>query len=268
MDRLVLPNPESNIAQVRHASKSADGRRGDCINLRHKISSFQWKTICKSTFDSHINSFTFVYPGWHRASTALYSRHMTSTQSPAMHRLGPEVIPTRILTNVVKVIACSCIIALGAQLELKLPYTPVPITGQSLSVVIGSLLFGRKIALAGTATYLLEGASGLPVFSGGGAGLHHFAGPTGGYLLGFLPAAYAAGWAKDRGFTRSPIGVFITVIAASIPIFSVGVIRLWMIIGDLNTALSSGLYPFIAGDFMKALLASMLTPLASLNNRK
>ena len=86
--------------------------------------------------------------------------------------------------------------------------------------------------------------------------------------MGFLPAAYAAGWAKDRGFTRSPIGVFITVIAASIPIFSLGVIRLWMIIGDLKTALSSGLYPFIAGDFMKALLASMLTPLAALNNRK
>lgn len=194
--------------------------------------------------------------------------HMTSTQSLALLRRGPVFIQTTLLSNVGKVIVCSGIIALGAQLELKLPYTPVPITGQSLSVVIGGLLFGRKIALAGTVAYLIEGASGLPVFSGGGAGLHHFAGPTGGYLLGFLPAAVIAGAAKDKGITASPIGVFLTVLAASIPIFSFGVLRLWMIIGDLQTALGSGFYPFIAGDFMKALLASMLTPLSSTKYRK
>ena len=193
---------------------------------------------------------------------------MTSTQSLPLLTRGPAFIPTTVLSNVGKVIVCSGIIALGAQLEIKLPYTPVPITGQSLSVVIGGLLFGRKIALAGTAAYLLEGASGLPVFSGGGAGLHHFAGPTGGYLLGFIPAAFIAGTAKDNGITASPIGVFLTALAASIPIFSFGVLRLWMIIGDLNTALTSGFYPFIAGDFMKALVASMFTPLASINQRK
>jgi biotin transport system substrate-specific component len=194
--------------------------------------------------------------------------YMTSTQSLAVLRRGPASIPTTVLSDIGKVIVCSGIIALGAQLELKLPYTPVPITGQSLSVVIGGLLFGRKIAFAGTAAYLLEGASGLPVFSGGGAGLSHFAGPTGGYLLGFLPASIIAGAAKDKGVTASPIGVFLTVFAASIPILSFGVLRLWMIIGDLNTALTSGFYPFIAGDFMKALLASMLTPLATINQRK
>ena len=92
---------------------------------------------------------------------------MTSTQSLALLRRGPVFIQATLLSTVGKVIVCSGIIALGAQLELKLPYTPVPITGQSLSVVIGGLLFGRKIAFAGTAAYLLEGASGLPVFSGG-----------------------------------------------------------------------------------------------------
>jgi biotin transport system substrate-specific component len=106
------------------------------------------------------------------------------------------------------------------------------------------------------------------VFSGGGAGLHHFAGPTGGYLLGFLPAAYIAGAAKDRGFTASPLGVFLTVLASSIPIFFLGVLRLWMVIGDVSMALSSGFFPFIPGDFMKALLASMLTPLATITHRK
>ena len=198
----------------------------------------------------------------------MYSRYMTSTQSLGTHLGEPALVPTRVLPYVGKAILCSCIIALGAQIEIRLPYTPIPITGQSLSIVISGLLFGRKLALAGTGAYLLEGAAGLPVFSGGGAGLHHFAGPTGGYLLGFLPAAYIAGAAKDRGFTASPLGVFLTVLASSIPIFFLGVLRLWMVIGDLSMALSSGFFPFIPGDFMKALLASMLTPLATITQRK
>jgi biotin transport system substrate-specific component len=198
----------------------------------------------------------------------MYSRYMTSTQSLGTLLREPASVPTRVLPYVGKAILCSCIIALGAQIEIRLPYTPVPITGQSLSIVISGLLFGRTLAIAGTAAYLLEGAAGLPVFSGGGAGLHHFAGPTGGYLLGFLPAAYIAGAAKDRGFTASPLGVFLTVLASSIPIFFLGVLRLWMVIGDLSMALSSGFFPFIPGDFMKALLASMLTPLATITQRK
>ena len=194
----------------------------------------------------------------------MYPVHMTSTQSHALLSRDHAFVPTQILTVIGKTIAYSCIVALGAQLELKLPYTPVPITGQSLSIVVGGLLFGRQIALAGTAAYLLEGAAGLPVFSGGGSGLHHLVGPTGGYLIGFLPAAYIAGTAKDKGLTRSPLGVFLTVLASSIPIFCLGVLRLWMVIGDLSLALSSGLYPFIPGDFIKALLASMVTPIGLL----
>ena len=194
----------------------------------------------------------------------MYPVHMTSTQSHALLSRDHAFVPTQILTVIGKTIAYSCIVALGAQLELKLPYTPVPITGQSLSIVVGGLLFGRQIALAGTAAYLLEGAAGLPVFSGGGSGLHHLVGPTGGYLIGFLPAAYIAGTAKDKGLTRSPLGVFLTVLASSIPIFFLGVLRLWMVIGDLSLALSSGVYPFIPGDFIKALLASMVTPIGML----
>ena len=194
----------------------------------------------------------------------MYPVHMTSTQSHALLSRDHAFVPTQILTVIGKTIAYSCIVALGAQLELKLPYTPVPITGQSLSIVVGGLLFGRQIALAGTAAYLLEGAAGLPVFSGGGSGLHHLVGPTGGYLIGFLPAAYIAGTAKDKGLTRSPLGVFLTVLASSIPIFFLGVLRLWMVIGDLSLALSSGVYPFIPGDFIKALLASMVTPIGLL----
>ena len=186
---------------------------------------------------------------------------MASTQSLALPNSNAPRFASSAINTAFKVVACSAIIAIGAQIELKLPYTPVPITGQSLSVVIAGLTFGRKIALAGTIAYLCEGMIGLPVFSGGGVGVHHFAGPTGGYLVGFLPAAYIAGVASDKGIPRSPIGVFFTVLAASLPIFALGVMKLAMSIGNLPAALQAGLYPFIPGDFIKALVASMLTPI-------
>ena len=196
--------------------------------------------------------------------TPLYPVIMASTYSHALDQRDAPTYRHRMASTVLQVLSCSAIVAIGAQLELKLPFTPVPITGQSLSVVIVGLLFGRNIAVSGVAAYLLEGASGLPVFSGGASGAHHLLGPTGGYLLGFLPAAFIAGAAKDRGITHSPLGIFLTVIASSIPIFGLGVVRLWSMFGDLSTALSSGLYPFIPGDFIKAILASMAAPFCSL----
>jgi len=193
----------------------------------------------------------------------LYPVHMASTQSLALPNSDAPSALHQVALSALKVVACSVIIAAGAQLELKLPYTPVPITGQSLSVVIAGLTFGRKIAVAGAVAYLCEGMMGLPVFSGGGSGIHHFAGPTGGYLIGFLPAAFVAGLAHDKGITRTPIGVFLTVLAASVPIFALGVLKLALTIGNLSAALQAGLYPFIPGDFIKALLASMLTPIVT-----
>ena len=193
----------------------------------------------------------------------LYPVHMASTHSLALPNSDAPSTTHQLALSALKVIACSVIIAAGAQLELKLPYTPVPITGQSLSVVIAGLTFGRKIALTGAFAYLCEGIIGLPVFSGGGSGIHHFAGPTGGYLIGFLPAAFVAGLARDKGITRTPIGVFLTVLASSVPIFAIGVLKLALTIGNLSAALQAGLYPFIPGDFIKALLASMLTPIVT-----
>jgi len=188
---------------------------------------------------------------------------MASTHSLAFPNSDAPSTTQQIAFSALKVIACSVIIAAGAQLELKLPYTPVPITGQSLSVVIAGLTFGRKVAVAGTLAYLCEGMMGLPVFSGGGSGVHHFAGPTGGYLIGFLPAAFVAGVARDKGITRTPIGVFLTVLAASVPIFAIGVLKLAHTLGKVSAALQAGLSPFIPGDFIKALLASMLTPIVT-----
>jgi len=188
---------------------------------------------------------------------------MANTHSLAFPNSDAPFTTHRLALTAIKVIAASMIIVVGAQLELKLPYTPVPITGQSLSVVIAGLTFGRKVAVAGALAYLCEGMMGLPVFSGGGSGVQHFAGPTGGYLVGFLPAAFVAGLARDKGITRTPIGVFLTVLAASVPIFALGVLKLALTIGNLSAALQAGLYPFIPGDFIKALLASMITPIVT-----
>ena len=193
---------------------------------------------------------------------------MASSHPVAITNSGAHFVVPNIINEALRAAVCSGIIAIGAQLELRLPYTPIPITGQSLSVVLCGLLYGRKIAVAGTIAYLIEGLVGLPVLSGGGSGVHHLVGPTGGYLIGFIPAAFIAGAARDKGLVRSPLGVFTTVLASSIPIFAFGVCRIWMLTGNLGAALSAGLYPFIPGDFVKAIVASMITPLLQLRGSK
>jgi len=164
------------------------------------------------------------------------------------------------LSQLTKVVAVSAIIAAGAQLEIRLPYTPVPITGQTLSIVLCGLTFGRAAAMCGTLMYLAEGAAGLPVFSGGGSGLHHLTGPTAGYLLGFLPASAISGIIGDRHGYKSPFLTFVAALLASAPIFIAGVSWLAITSGSFTVAFTTGLLPFIPGDFVKALLLSMTLP--------
>lgn len=198
----------------------------------------------------------------------MYPVVMASSHSVALTKSDASIDLPNIFSRVISTVICSGIITIGAQLELRLPYTPVPITGQSLSVVLCGLLFGRNVAVAGTITYLLEGIAGLPVLSGGGSGIHHLFGPTGGYLIGFIPAAFISGTARDKRISYSPIGIFATVITASLPIFAFGVCRLWMLTDNLSTALTTGLYPFIPGDFVKAIVASMITPISQISHNK
>lgn len=160
------------------------------------------------------------------------------------------------------VLGGALVIALLSQLEI--PLRPVPITLQTLAVLlVGASLGWRRGALSVLA-YLLAGAAGLPVFSGGGAGLVKLLGPTGGYLAGFLLAAALVGWLAERfGLDRTPWGTGLAMLAGNAAIYALGLPWLSQVTGLHGSALlSAGLTPFLLGDTLKLLLAAGLLPAA------
>jgi biotin transport system substrate-specific component len=158
------------------------------------------------------------------------------------------------------VLGGSLFIALSAHIAVPLPFSPVPITGQTLAVLmVGALLGSRHGALAVLA-YLAEGMAGLPVFAGGVAGPARLLGPTGGYLLGFVVAAWVTGWLAERGWDRRVGTTLLMMVAGNAVIYAVAVPYLASLVGGGN-ALALGFYPFIAGDVVKTLVAAAFLPM-------
>ncbi|HIQ00109.1 TPA: biotin transporter BioY [Candidatus Bipolaricaulota bacterium] len=157
------------------------------------------------------------------------------------------------------VVGGSLLIALSARLVVPLPFSPVPITGQTFGVLlVGALLGGWRGGLS-VFLYLLQGLAGLPVFAGGATGLARFAGPTGGYLMGFLPAAVVVGILAQRGWDRK---VWTTAVAMGVGnalIYAFGLPWLARFVGP-ERALPLGLAPFIPGDLVKLALAALALP--------
>ncbi len=148
----------------------------------------------------------------------------------------------------------SLILAISA--HVAVPFWPVPITLQTLAVLALGVALGPRLAAAAVLTYLVEGLAGLPVFAQG-AGTAVLAGPTGGYIVGFLPAAVAAGWAARQGWLRQPISAFVAFLAADAIVFVCGVAWLATLVGG-ERAIAGGLVPFLLGEALKiALLTAM-----------
>src|SRR5438093_7348200 len=119
------------------------------------------------------------------------------------------------LDNVVLVASASLVTALGAQLAIPLPWSPVPITGQTFAVVLSGALLGARRGFLAQALYLAEGALGLPVFAAGAAGPAVFAGPTAGYLMAFPFAAAVTGALVGRGWDRRFATMFLAMLLGS-----------------------------------------------------
>jgi biotin transport system substrate-specific component len=134
---------------------------------------------------------------------------------------------------------------------------PVPMTLQTMGVLLIGLTFGGRLAFAAVAAYLIQGALGLPVFAGGAGGIVHFSGPTGGYLIGFLLAATLIGYLSDIGFTRSWIGTIVALFAGSAAIYALGLPWLGSIFG-YDKMLEYGFTPFVLGDTIKLALAALI----------
>ena len=151
------------------------------------------------------------------------------------------------------------LLAIASQIAIPVPFSPVPITAQSLMVLIIGSLFGAKRALYTTLGYLALGSMGAPIFSAGSFGLAKVFGPTGGYLLGFAIAAYLMGKLAELKKDRTIKDAIALFTLGHVVIFAVGLTWLSFYVGANNT-LAMGLYPFIPGLIIKTFLAALIVP--------
>jgi biotin transporter BioY len=163
-----------------------------------------------------------------------------------------------IMYDAIVVICGSLILCLSAQVKVYLPISPVPITGQTFAVLMLAALLGSRRGVLAIIAYLIEGASGLPVFAGG-IGPAVLIGPTGGYLFGFIAVAYVVGRLAEMGWDRRVITTIAAMLAGEIVLYTFGVC--WLaIMTNIRIALVVGLYPFIVGDILKIALAAAVLP--------
>lgn len=149
----------------------------------------------------------------------------------------------------------------AAQVSIPLPFTPVPVTGQTFAVLLVGAGLGSVRGLASTLLYLLLGVAGLGVYAGGAHGWSQISGATGGYLVGFLAASALVGWLAEQRWDwrfSSALGAMLT---GNLVIYLIALP--WLAITlhtDLEKTLEYGLYPFVAGDMIKLYLAAALLP--------
>ncbi|HSQ59731.1 MAG TPA: biotin transporter BioY [Acidobacteriota bacterium] len=165
-----------------------------------------------------------------------------------------------LLYDLALIAAGSLLIALSAQVAIPLPFSPVPVTGQTFGVLFVASMLGRARGTAAVLAYLAEGAAGLPVFAGLAAGPAKLLGPTGGYLLGFVPGAWLCGALAERGWDRTPLRATASMILGNIAIFALGLPWLARFVGASNVW-ALGFWPFLPGDIVKIGLAAALLPL-------
>lgn len=163
------------------------------------------------------------------------------------------------------VLTGAAVVALLAQVSI--PLWPVPITGQTLGVIVVGAALGSRRGAAALTTYLLVGLAGLPVFADFTGSLAAVAKPSFGFVIGFIVAAFVAGWFAERAWDRRPALAFLGFAAASVVPFLFGIPYMALILNvvlglDYSFAgiLDAGLFPFIVGGLVKAALAALLIP--------
>lgn len=156
--------------------------------------------------------------------------------------------------NLAAVTAGVVVLSLLAQVSIPLPWTPVPITGQTFGVALIALMWGFKRGFASVLSYLVLGACGLPIFAAAKSGI---GGPTTGYLFGMLGGAIVMGTLSDMGWTKSFRRTLLASYLGSLCVFTFGLVGLSFFI-PREGLLVAGLYPFLLGDLLKNTMAAML----------
>lgn len=172
----------------------------------------------------------------------------------------------KVVVDGLAILGGSILLALLAQCALPLPFTPIPVTLQTLGLALIACTLGSKRAFLAVAAYLVEGALGFPVFSGAMGGLGRLLGPPGGYLVGFLASAYLMGYLFERGAKNSYLPTLGTLLLGDLLVLSLGTLWLTTYLG-FTTAVTVGFFPFLLGSAAKISLSSGLIRLARVGKR-
>ena len=172
----------------------------------------------------------------------------------------------RVAEQIGAVLFVTILTAVAAQISIPLPFTPVPFTFQPMVVLLGAAALGPRLGMSSQILYLALGFAGLPVFAASPMlpqGAARLLGPTGGYLMAYPFAAFAAGWLAERGFDRRYVTAVIAMLCGLLLVFAGGII--WLTIAStppvgLSGALAVGFVPFIIPDVLKLLVAAAVMP--------
>ncbi len=178
---------------------------------------------------------------------------------------SPARVRGTLLYRAALALAGSWLVAALAQLEIRLPFTPVPVTGQTLGVLLVGASLGWAFGACSMLLYLAQGALGLPFFAGGAGGVEflRLSQATGGYLVGFVFAAAVVGALSERGWDRDLRGSISAMFLGELVLYLVAIPWLMHALGvGLERALVLGLAPFVVGDALKLLLAAGALPAA------
>lgn len=154
-------------------------------------------------------------------------------------------------------------ILLTISAKLAIPFWPVPVTLQTLVVLGLGLALGPRVGSLAVIAYLAQGALGLPVFAGSpekGIGIAYMMGPTGGYLAGFVVAAFVVGWLAKRRWDRHVLGTVAAMLIGNAIIYAFGLVWLGTVVGWDKPVLAWGMTPFLLGDLAKIVIAAAVLP--------
>ena len=191
-----------------------------------------------------------------------------TTSTTLVGALWPSERVNTLLRNVILALVGTALLTVSAKIQV--PFWPVPMTMQTFAVLVIGMAYGWRLGAATVLLYLVQGAVGLPVFAAGG-GIAYFAGPTGGYLAGFLLAAALVGGLAERGWDRSVLPTVAAMFLGTVVIFGFGVAWLTIFLANakaltldaaFTAALASGVTPFLAGAVAKIALAAAVLPFA------
>ena len=182
--------------------------------------------------------------------------------SPARGAVLADALPGARVRDAGLVLAGAGLTALGAQIAVHVPGSPVPVTAQTLAVVLAGSALGARRGLLSQALYLLLGLF-LPIYAGHASGWSVVSGASGGYLFGFILAAGLVGWAAERGGDRRAVRAVLTFALGQLAVFGIGVPWLKVSAGlNWPTAIHEGFTIFLLGGAIKAVLAALATPTA------